>query len=63
MAHQIGTDFTLYLLAPACDNRLDRKSNGKPRDKEIRRGGWRGRRRNQIAHLCCCLGVCVGVNI
>ena len=34
MAHQIETDFTLYLLAPACDNRLDRKSNGKLRDKE-----------------------------
>lgn len=24
----IGTDFTLYLLALACDNRLARKSNG-----------------------------------
>lgn len=34
MAHQIETDFTLYLVAPACDNRLDRKSNGNLRDKE-----------------------------
>ncbi len=51
MAHQIETDFTLYLLAPACDNRLDRKSNGKLRDKERRRGGWRSRRRKQIANM------------
>lgn len=28
IGNQIETDFTLYLLALACDNRLARKSNG-----------------------------------
>lgn len=47
IAHQIETDFTLYLLAPACDNRLDRKSNGRQRDNESRRGTRRRRRKRK----------------
>jgi len=49
MAHQIETDFTLYLLAPACDNRLDRKSNGE--------GDGGAEEENRLHTMCVC--VCV----
>lgn len=36
IGNQIETDFTLYLLALTCDNRLARKSNGKEREQKLK---------------------------
>lgn len=50
IGHLIGSDFTLYLLALACDNRLARKSDG---NKE--RPG--AEKKAKLQSFCCCVGV------